>query len=99
RLPSPPLFPYTTLFRSQAKKPRDSLRPPGVLVASVLVSLKEPAPVNAARLERFRSRRNPKLASCPLFLRRIPRQNRCRHGISARSEEHTSELQSLTNLV
>src|SRR5438046_8200464 len=57
RPPRSTLFPYTTLFRSQARLPRSS-----------------PSEDSLSKLMRFFERRS-------------------------RSEEHTSELQSLTNLV
>jgi len=82
---------------------RDRLKPACVPPKSVLVTLKKPAPNDAARhsgryrasfktnplhtrmsrLERFASRRNPKLASCPLFLRRFPGRVESRQGNSA----------------
>src|SRR5438046_6196967 len=71
RLPSSPLFPYTTLFRSWS---------PGVLYGAYSASW------------------SLKIESGTMWLAMLPRlepPKACR----PRSEEHTSELQSLTNLV
>src|SRR5205823_11243099 len=80
--PLSPLFPYTTLFRSEVEHDRDD-------------HLVRPAP----RLEqpRHRARRRPRQeARAQTQRQRHPRRRgwRCR-----RSEEHTSELQSLAYLV
>src|SRR5262249_60373846 len=72
--PQPPLFPYTTLFRS------DEHAPPGR------------APGDGSR-----NRPRPGGGPAPRGRRRVaPVGSRCDRP---RSEEHTSELQSLTNLV
>src|SRR5262245_63569419 len=81
---TPPLFPYTTLFRSSA--PKD--------VRTVTPSRRGPSSPAAARAARIIAR--PPLActvssSTP---RRPAFSTAC-----ARSEEHTSELQSLRHLV
>src|SRR5437016_11504352 len=68
------LFPYTTLFRSQAA--RGGLWPP--------------PPV---------ARRRGSEGTHPRRLRFRHSRRSARAALSARSEEHTSELQSLTNLV
>src|SRR5436305_2673482 len=70
RTPTPPLFPYTTLFRSQAVAAAHGMIDafPAILLALV-------AAAAVAVLRRGRRRR------------------------SARSEEHTSELQSRPHLV
>src|SRR5438046_6735722 len=77
--PRPPLFPYTTLFRSppQAQHRQPDRRPRGR-------GARPPRPRPAAA--------------------RPPRRHRTRRASDQaldqrRSEEHTSELQSLTNLV
>src|SRR2546423_6293112 len=70
RPPRSTLFPYTTLFRSQA----------GAVVAAVLQAAE---PLDQDRF-RFPA---PHVADDPT------------HGRSSRSEEHTSELQSLAYLV
>src|SRR5262249_58568794 len=91
-LPPPPLptpFPYTTLFRSDASRPRR-----GALCAG-RIWLQRPARAAGGRLtSRGRSGESPRPGrrpECPHVAPRAP----CR----PRSEEHTSELQSLTNLV
>src|SRR3989442_6838365 len=89
RPPSPPLFPYTTLFRSGGLRvePVDSasipaasfrMRPgaPLVSVPAVVVRLR----ITGARPDASGTRR-PEWTRCP------------------RSEEHTSELQSRPHLV
>src|SRR5258706_1130603 len=74
RPPRSTLFPYTTLFRSQTRRPVTAKRS------------------FAPDWTRQKSR------SPPPFLRpRLPKK--LLSVISMRSEEHTSELQSLTNLV
>src|SRR5262249_60517131 len=83
RPPRPTLFPYTTLFRSHAAL-GPGRRSPGGAPRSRGQD-REPA--------RQQPRRDP---------RRIDSAHRVREpGVlrRARSEEHTSELQSLTNLV
>src|SRR5438046_7211273 len=89
RLPTPLLFPYTTLFRSpqhvehdthgdedpQHRKDRPRAEMDDALDAALV----------KAHVEMFRVRA------------RLP--PRCRYPPPSRSEEHTSELQSLTNLV
>src|SRR5262249_60871041 len=91
RPPTSTLFPYTTLFRSY-------LRPLVATGAFALVTLMMVQLVgNQFAFDRsgFRT----------YVLSAAPRQdillgNRCdRRRIDCRSEEHTSELQSLTNLV
>src|SRR5205823_13582199 len=88
RPPTPPLFPYTTLFRSQA----------------TTLELTRPVEYGAQWLERGR------WLSADLFLnwqRLLTRQERevfDAGGVATvhpwtRSEEHTSELQSLAYLV
>src|SRR5262249_59574073 len=75
RPPTSPLFPYTTLFRS------DLFRG---LAAGATVAEDRPA----------RSRRVDLGGGQPLVIAVVPRD-----ATGLRSEEHTSELQSLTNLV
>src|SRR5262249_59087665 len=84
--PPPPrstLFPYTTLFRSKLRPPTASLVPSGL----------------NARLQIWCSVPRSGSRPCPVLRSHIstfappwPMEN-------GRSEEHTSELQSLTNLV
>src|SRR5688572_32069600 len=81
------LFPYTTLFRShedQAADEQDPLGPPGD-------GLAEPAQrVVPFRVCRFRVCR---FHVCPFHQRPSPSSQ------EARSQEHTSELQSQSNIV
>src|SRR5207302_4836767 len=93
RPPRPPLFPYTTLFRSLPRgpphppAPRRRSRPPGPR----RVHLDRPAPPPRGRRE---DRRPP--GRCPG--RPFPERGN-RPSRRGRSEEHTSELQSRENLV
>src|SRR5690606_41828570 len=75
RPPSPPLFPYTTLFRSSVR-PLQGSRPSGHLVVRPTRHLSSTWLRASSLLHRFG-----------------------RHVDEARSEEHTSELQSRENLV
>src|SRR5262249_62357389 len=86
---SPPLFPYTTLFRSGRTDDPRAHRPAGRCADGVGCSTHTPP------------QRTPRwggvmyagwLKSVLLSLARL-------HSLRDRSEEHTSELQSLTNLV
>src|SRR5262249_56489445 len=89
-LPPPrlfPLFPYTTLFRSWRLDRLHFAEPVDFLAAErVSESLSGSRP---ARISSARSRRKPPTAR---LMRPAQKQK-------TRSEEHTSELQSLTNLV
>src|SRR5688572_32259236 len=81
RPPRSTLFPYTTLFRSRARKPRvpGGIRTPNLLIRSQLlypVELQTLVPRGAGSFREAGRRRN-----------------------AFRSEEHTSELQSQSNLV
>src|SRR5262249_62366370 len=91
--PPPPtstLFPYTTLFRSRHFRPKAvrSRSPKGPCECATGPCTQRPA-------------------SCPYAAPPIPRCRRshidasasCGRDPQVRSEEHTSELQSLTNLV
>src|SRR5205823_11613417 len=92
----PTLFPYTTLFRSPAHDHgRD--RP-----ADHLARLREPLHLRpelqrdpAARGRSHGERRRAHLYVPPPARREVPQ----RQGADLRSEEHTSELQSLAYLV
>src|SRR5690606_41041595 len=86
--PPPTLFPYTTLFRSLPRDGlgRDGLRPPGP-VQHGLAGRADP--------DHPRVGRSP---GCP-GSHRYPRAAPVCPGRAARSEEHTSELQSRENLV
>src|SRR5207249_12274773 len=80
RPPSPPLFPYTTLFRSKARPSRSArVRRSGRASASAC-----PTPANPSSESAHKKSKNP---------------NPTGKTNSARSEEHTSELQSRFDLV
>src|SRR5262249_59758004 len=79
RPPSPPLFPYTTLFRSAAA------------MALEKVWLVITAPTSSPSTAEKASTRPARV--------RLSQYVRVRRSAATRSEEHTSELQSLTNLV
>src|SRR5205814_5614851 len=96
RPPSSTLFPYTTLFRSERRSPDWLLR-----------TVSRPAPVWARQVHPKKRRAVPALklhrhrraVSAP-ELRRLRRTPTIQGTHSAmRSEEHTSELQSLRHLV
>src|SRR5205814_7981709 len=78
--PVPPLFPYTTLFRSRGPR-ADAAHPAPPPLHGRRLQLPASGPLRRARL------------SPPAHLRARPP----RRGL--RSEEHTSELQSLRHLV
>src|SRR2546430_13767618 len=96
RPPRSTLFPYTTLFRSEA----DDLAPARVVTrarpderaATWAVEALEPAP-ERRHVDRVAEARDVAHASAQRGLRRLL-SRRLR-----RSEEHTSELQSQSNLV
>src|SRR2546430_11454493 len=82
RPPRSTLFPYTTLFRSEADDLAARLRRLGVRVAMA------PMAIPREGLEVFR---RPRLNVLTTECGRDP--------VGSRSEEHTSELQSQSNLV
>src|SRR5207302_5904957 len=88
--PRPPLFPYTTLFRSWLHPNAAALRDLG----------REAAARGRVRARRRpgadRRRRRPRLPRGRVVLGEGPP---ARDGRAPRSEEHTSELQSRENLV
>src|SRR5262249_59924892 len=89
RPPSSPLFPYTTLFRSTGLD-LEGLPVAALLGRSLVVPLAPPWP--------------SRMFFPPLHRRHDSTHGRQgtragAHHAQARSEEHTSELQSLTNLV
>src|SRR5690606_41802741 len=84
RPPPPPLFPYTTLFRSRRAAP-----PPDPRTACPAIPLPAPRD-NSSRASASVHHLNPHRAGSPLDHA---------HGRLNRSEEHTSELQSRENLV
>src|SRR2546428_5550851 len=85
RPPRPTLFPYTTLFRSQRRGPNGASRAYLVVREQRAQELVERLAV-AARDNRRRDRRDRRRA-------------RHAHRQRDRSEEHTSELQSRSDLV
>src|SRR5438046_4135052 len=91
RLPTPPLFPYTTLFRSGIAK-----RASGVLQLRdpSFVHSREQRARSSSRPDGFDGPENPGDRASDAL------EHRAHQGVlDHRSEEHTSELQSLTNLV
>src|SRR2546430_13518397 len=92
RPPRSTLFPYTTLFRSElatGAQERELVRRMADMVAGEYRALI--AATDAARGERAGSRRRT--------LGRLRRELRRIRARDYRSEEHTSELQSQSNLV
>src|SRR5690242_21432553 len=83
RPPTPPLFPYTTLFRSPERRRREARRWGGRLRTST-----GPPAAFRSRPPPARSRDRPP-----------SRRRRTAPSTGCRSEEHTSELQSHVNLV
>src|SRR5437868_3331142 len=94
RPPTPPLFPYTTLFRSAASRCR-GLR--GASRAAALPpSARSPSPAAHAGARGWsRGRRPSRLLAASGHAAHAP----CRSSARRRSEEHTSELQSRFDLV
>src|SRR5262249_61067040 len=84
--PPSTLFPYTTLFRSAHPDPPPPARG-------------RAAPDDGGRPDRGRRRHQPDALRGRAALRRHAPGTRGRGPRRRRSEEHTSELQSLTNLV
>src|SRR2546425_7539512 len=82
--PRSPLFPYTTLFRSQGDRPpQRGRRPAGARLA-------RPRQDGGGAHQRHRH---------PLHVPRRGRRGGAGRPATTRSEEHTSELQSLAYLV
>src|SRR2546427_6883843 len=88
RPPRSTLFPYTTLFRSQSKLGGDAL------IGKKLFALLREAGFQNIRLS-FAPEIHP--ADSETFLPWV--ENMIHNVTGARSEEHTSELQSQSNLV
>src|SRR5256886_3233096 len=86
RPPRSTLFPYTTLFRSQSHAMSFAL----LVYDSAWLKCYEPAAFTCALLNS-----QPMGFYAPAQLVRDARA----HGVEVRSEEHTSELQSQSNLV
>src|SRR5205814_9832487 len=90
RPPRPTLFPYTTLFRSRDLYALLAIALGGFVAATIVQEF--------ARGTRARHRQYGE--AYPLALARLLGRNRRRYGgYIVRSEEHTSELQSLRHLV
>src|SRR3546814_1751746 len=82
------LFPYTTLFRSHHLRRADRLRPEAA-----------PAPAGSrARQDNARQAGRVQGLPLPRTQARVPRRGRAAHRQEHRSEEHTSELQSLMRI-
>src|SRR5207253_7991612 len=96
--PTPPLFPYTTLFRSGRAARTD---PPSARLARRRVL----RPERAREGTRARFQHLPRLPALRQPVPRIPHAVRSRRQLAddgnrrRRSEEHTSELQSRGHLV
>src|SRR5207237_9855893 len=84
RPPIPPLFPYTTLFRSHVGDPEPPVTGETVLEQLAVARLEDVQGLGGPGKQDNRQREDGELA---------------RHEYIVRSEEHTSELQSHLNLV
>src|SRR5205823_12708406 len=90
--PSPTLFPYTTLFRSTVNR-ADYLRPQRLTRRCSLLTRRTSRPTRAAVPT------SPPPATSMATATPMPSSAFASPGLSERSEEHTSELQSLAYLV
>src|SRR3712207_8355125 len=95
RPPRSTLFPYTTLFRSRLRDPRQF--PPAGAAGAQLLPILEPDRRSGAGAPR--RRRAILAAALPLRFRYGPVALACLPLSRQRSEEHTSELQSRQYLV
>src|SRR5205814_5544404 len=98
RPPRPPLFPYTTLFRSQPPLP-PPLRELDRRLERVVVPLFHTIEIERHEFERQKCRRGLARQRVHLARRLYIMAARERAYSGERSEEHTSELQSLRHLV
>src|SRR5690606_41409085 len=89
--PPPPLFPYTTLFRSQARLPPPPMRRERAPSGEVDDRPRQQDPGHAADRHRPEHRLRERRDLAP--------RRRGDRIAAERSEEHTSELQSRENLV
>src|SRR5207249_10860425 len=86
--PTPPLFPYTTLFRS------------ATIVAQAGAPPSERAATTGPRTNiGARTAKLPRAEKTPSTQSQVRERNTCQPSRSSRSEEHTSELQSRFDLV
>src|SRR5438093_5601351 len=92
RPPRSPLFPYTTLFRSLPQFGQVRLRKPSVGGLQQRSHRLRDRPLKKSGNDSLQR------GSTGVFPRHTRHVNVAR-AVAARSEEHTSELQSLTNLV
>src|SRR5205823_14553706 len=98
RTPRSPLFPYTTLFRSQATENANTA------AVTKLVEFRQgdlfEADISPATVVTLYLLPDVNLRLKPKLLRDLkPGTRIVSHGFDMRSEEHTSELQSLAYLV
>src|SRR5205823_14732755 len=94
RRPASPLFPYTTLFRSRDTELRSD--------HAAARQLQRPAPELQATASEFRIEqraRHEQEKNRAQWSERMNRKMKDRRNGNWRSEEHTSELQSLAYLV
>src|SRR2546430_6188798 len=94
RPPNPPLFPTTPLSRSDSH-PSPPVQPP----ARVLDPDPDAEPSGAAAVRRSRPASSATRSMGESFFSAAARRSRSSTLSDARSEEHTSELQSQSNLV
>src|SRR2546430_13709708 len=93
RPPRSTLFPYTTLFRSRAAAQSSERAPGSQLARAAARRLRACDAIHAVLELGDAAGRRTQAAEEPLLLGRGRREGR------GRSEEHTSELQSQSNLV
>src|SRR5437016_8830397 len=93
RLPRSTLFPYTTLFRSPAI--RSKVRNWRHVLASIVLMIGAVLSVSAS----YAALAVSTPAEMGASRQAVSDKGSTSHTSPARSEEHTSELQSLTNLV
>src|SRR2546430_5655605 len=87
RPPRSTLFPYTTLFRSVMRR-----RLPFVIVRLAII-------FSHRMIDKFIPHQNPAQIGMAIEMNSVEIENLAFLKLRARSEEHTSELQSQSNLV
>src|SRR5690606_40787313 len=97
RPPTPPLFPYTTLFRSRRYFALSNPGLPNNTCPGSLIDL--PTPACAPTVVLSAIVKCPTIPTCPAIIQFSPNFDEPDMPDCARSEEHTSELQSRENLV